>query len=461
MSFRTLHRKIGDFWWYSLLLFLALRFGDVINAFAGLWLVPHYVPQEELGAVPALLQASNLFGFPLLVLVFTFTKYLNRYATLGEKGKVKAILHSFWVFSVIFSLLSTLIAYSILPHFFERLRIVSGSLGILIVASGILTTLSPIFINALQALKKFNVVTLINLLGAPFRLLVLLVAMPIRALSGYLLGQALPALAMISIAYFSLHRELDRRIETRPFWKEDGRDILKYTGLVAIWMGSGAFCTALEMVVIRQRLPEVESAGYYMISRLAEIGSFLGMTLSYVMFPLAAEAHTQGKESLKLLAHMILGTLATGALCILGFAVAGKWVFSSIPSWSPYTDYVGLLVLLTATLVLRMVTSNFVNYEIAYNRFSFLWYGVPLLLLQAGILLSFCGYSYFYGILPDGWVDWMGACRMARLDRIIQVWFLFSLIGILGNGIHIYIRLRRKRGARTGELPGEGGRENG
>ena len=39
----TLHEKLGDLWWYTILLFIAQRMGDVINMFIGLWLVPKYV----------------------------------------------------------------------------------------------------------------------------------------------------------------------------------------------------------------------------------------------------------------------------------------------------------------------------------------------------------------------------------------------------------------------------------
>ena len=46
-----IHERCGDLWWYAMLLFVAQRFGDVRNMFVGMWLVPKYVPQEELGAV--------------------------------------------------------------------------------------------------------------------------------------------------------------------------------------------------------------------------------------------------------------------------------------------------------------------------------------------------------------------------------------------------------------------------
>ena len=78
-----LHSKLGDLWWYSLMIFVACRSGDVIQAFIGLWLVPKYVGTEELGAVLPLQQLSNLFAVPLAVLATALAKNVNTYATRG------------------------------------------------------------------------------------------------------------------------------------------------------------------------------------------------------------------------------------------------------------------------------------------------------------------------------------------------------------------------------------------
>ena len=37
---QRLHAKLGDFWWYSLMIFVASRAADYLNVFVGLWLVP-------------------------------------------------------------------------------------------------------------------------------------------------------------------------------------------------------------------------------------------------------------------------------------------------------------------------------------------------------------------------------------------------------------------------------------
>lgn len=414
-----LHDRLGDFWWYSLLLFAALRCGDLINAFVGLWLVPKYVPQEELGAVLALTNFAAVFGLPITILVTVYTKFLNRYQALNEFGKVKSLLRWFICASAVFVVVSSLVSLVILPMFFERIRIVSGSLGFLIVVYGLIGAVTPVFSNALQGLKKFNALTIQNLLSAPIRLITMLVAIPFRALSGYMLGQIAAPLFTIGWASFSLRKELRSEIKAVPFWKGDVRKILKYLGCVSIWFLSGGPYAALLAMIIRQRLTDTESAAYYMISRFAELGTYAGVTMAVVMFPLVAEAHTQGKQTNGILRNANLGTLAFGAAATAGFYFFGGFILNLLPTSAPYSVFSTDMALLCATLVLGQLWSNFTSHEIAKERFGFLWYGVPLTIIQTIVLISFTGYTFFYGILPSSIVDWMGSIKLATLRNII------------------------------------------
>ena len=81
--FQKLHSRLGDFWWYSLMLFAACRTGDAIQAFIGLWLVPKYVGTEELGAVIPLQSLAGLFAAPLGVLAVVFASLTSGVADSG------------------------------------------------------------------------------------------------------------------------------------------------------------------------------------------------------------------------------------------------------------------------------------------------------------------------------------------------------------------------------------------
>ena len=86
-----LHARLGDFWWYSLMLFCACRAADLLNAFVGLWLVPKYVDPSELGAVQPLTQFANFLAIPVAAFANTFRNELTRLSIGKEFGKLKKI----------------------------------------------------------------------------------------------------------------------------------------------------------------------------------------------------------------------------------------------------------------------------------------------------------------------------------------------------------------------------------
>src|SRR5574344_448533 len=202
-----IHTRVGDLWWYSAMIFIACRSGDVIQAFIGLWLVPKYVGPQELGAVLPLQQLSGLFAVPLAVIATVFAKYVNVYATRGEYGKVKSFIHDVLLASSVIFLVCIAGAFLIAPFFYERLRISSGLLTVLILAAGFTGNVAALFTSALQGLKKFKVLSVVNIIGAPIRLVTLLIGMPVRALSGYVLGQATPPASTALVAALSLRKD--------------------------------------------------------------------------------------------------------------------------------------------------------------------------------------------------------------------------------------------------------------
>ena len=439
-----LHAQLGDFWWYSLLLFAALRVGDIINAVVGLWLVPKYVGHEELGAVLPLTQFAASVGAPMTILVTVFTKYLNKFKTLGEDGKVKSMILWFIGIAVIMVLITSAVAIAVLPHFFERIRVTSGSLVTLIIASGIIGTVTPVFSNALQGLKKFNTITAISLLSAPIRLVTMLIAMPIRALSGYLVGQTTPQIFTIITSCFALRKHIRHNIKAVSFWHSDGRDIARYAGLVSIWIGIGALCSPITFMVIRQRLPEIESSAYYMISRFAELATYAGQTLLIVLFPLASEACAKGKNSFKYLLYADLGSVAFGIVSTTALYFLGPYIFDLIPTCRPYVAYIPDLALLSVSMVLGLVWTNFTMHEMARGNFWYLTYASTLTVLQAVFLVCFTGYTFFTGLLPQSVIDWMASLKIATLRGFIWSCIWFNVLRIIIAYFHITIANRQK-----------------
>ena len=149
--FDKLHARLGDFWWYSLMLFCACRAADLLNAFVGLWLVPKYVDPSELGAVMPLTNFANFLALPAAAFANTFRNEVSRLSIGKEFGKLKTLMRGVFAATAVFLFIAIIVARFTFPLFLERIRIVEGSLGLVIMAASFVSTVAPIYSNALQA----------------------------------------------------------------------------------------------------------------------------------------------------------------------------------------------------------------------------------------------------------------------------------------------------------------------
>jgi O-antigen/teichoic acid export membrane protein len=443
----TLRSRFGDFWWHALLLFCATRLGDVVNAFIGLWLVPRYVPQEELGAVLPLTQFASTLALPLAVFGTTFMKYVGMLSVAGERGQVKSLMRGVFLAMAVVAVLGLAVSHVAMEPVLERLRVKRGMLGALILATGFAGVVAPVYTSALQALKRFRELSFMTALGAPLRLAMMLVAMPFRALSGYFAAQTSVSLWQIGFSVFALRRELGADVESVPFWnRENTRAFLKYAGMVALCFVP-SLAQFVEMLLIRQRLPAVESAAYYMISRFAEIGSYVGGTLIALVFPYAAEASQRGRDADAMLVRTSFASLAFGLVCACGFLVCGRWMLALLPGGEAYVSYVPQLAALTVALSLFAAFNCASTGEVAAGRFGFLWWFVPLHVLYSTALLLISGYGHFAHLLPHAVEAWFARVNATGMDWIIAAMLILQVVK--GTCVIVPIIWRRRAKERS------------
>ncbi len=418
--------RLGDLWWYALMLFCVQRLGDGISMFIGLWLVPKYVPADELGAVLPLAQIGALLGVPLAILLIPFGKFLNVYATRNELGKVKSMLRDVFVLAAVASVAIAMVARYLMPLVFERMRVADGLLSWLIVMTGVTSALTPLFYQALQALKKFRQISLVGFFSAPIRLVVLLVALPIRGLSGYFAGQLAADGFGILYCLASLRRLFSRQVAFQPYWQH-GREILAYTLPIAILVGAGRLQSAAEFFVIRHRLPEVESAAYYFITRFAEIPIVVWGAISMVFVPLVSERHESGKSVRSMLKQSMAILLVSGGLVALALHLSAPYIFAAVPTWVAYEPYAPLMGVAAATCVARVAFACFASYEMACRRFGFVWYTGSWCVLEAVALYVAGGISFFERWLPPAFVEAIETADLMRLHVLVWVMLAFSV----------------------------------
>ena len=422
---------MGDFWWYSLMLFCACRAADLLNAFVGLWLVPKYVDPSELGAVTPLGNFAGILALPVAVFANTFRNEVSRLSIEHEFGRLKTLMRTVFIATGVFLFVAIVVARFTLPMFLERIRIVEGSLGFIILATSFITAVAPIFTNTIQALGKFKANAVMNIAGAPLRLLTMLVAMPFRPLAGYFVGQGASPAFNIVASVFALRKELSVKAET--YW--DRATVRKFARLLAIFLASGAaasIATLVESTVLRQRLPDLDSAGYYMATRFSDISSFLYNTLVFTLFPFTAALAAKGRDMRPLILKSAAATVAFSALVALPFFFFGKPILAFLPHGEQYSAYWWAIPWMIGNSTLMALTGLYVTAALSANRFGFMKWMIPLDLAYPALLLAVTGYGYFTGFIPTSCTAFLDAHNIRSLDTML--WWITSINAIKALG---------------------------
>ena len=413
-----LHARLGDFWWYSLMLFCACRAADLLNAFVGLWLVPKYVNPSELGAVMPLTQFANFLAIPAAAFANTFRNEVSRLSVGREFGRLKTLMRGVFIATAVFLFVAIVVAHFTLPLFLERIRIVEGSLGLVIIAASFVSAVAPIYSNALQALKKFKAQSLLSIVGAPVRLVAMLVAMPLRAISGYFVGQAAVPVFNIAASVVALRKELS--VKAEPYWNR--ATAKKFVSLffvfILIAIASG-LVGLVESTVIRQRLPDIDSAGYYMATRFSEIATYLYGAMILAFFPFAADMAKDRGARTRLILKAAGVNVGFCFMVACFFCFVAKPILAFLPHGDQYGAYWWAIPWHMIIIGIAMIHGFYTTAEIAANRFGFLKWNIPLEFAYIALLLFITGHGYFMGCIPSAWTEFLSAHNIRSLGAML------------------------------------------
>ena len=441
-----LRAKLGDLWWYTILLFVVQRFGDAINMFAGLWLVPKYVPMKELGAVLPLTTIVSFIGIPLSIVSIPFLKFIAVFAEKKEFGKAKALIRDTFIGTAVFAVFSILIAYFILPLFFERLRIENGSLALLLVTVTVLGAVSCIFYNAVTGLKLFSASIWFNALTAPLRLFILIALMPFRPLVGYVAGGAANPIVTIIGSFVVLRRFFKTTRRYESYWKDYGSAIWHYTWPLAVSTMVTIAASNMDALVIRHRLSEFESAGYYIITRFSDISMQLGSVFVAFLIPLLAGKNGADHESKKLTLQSVIGMTAAGSLLSIALALFGRPLLELSDIWSPYAPLTPHMVALSVCSSIGMASLCITTTLTARSQFGFLWLFLPIQIIKSLLLYMLTGYSFFSEWMPNEMINALAAFNPCRLSVVIWIWLVTSILTFIGLMLYAFNVKRDKQG---------------
>ena len=424
------------------MLFCACRAADLLNAFVGLWLVPKYVDPSELGAVMPLTQFANFLAIPVAAFANTFRNELTRLSINKEFGKLKTLMRGVFAATAVFLFVAIVVARFLLPACLERIRIVEGSLGLVIIAASFVSAVAPIYSNALQALKKFKAQSLLSIVGAPVRLIAMLIAMPFRAITGYFVGQAAVPVFTIASSVVALRKEL--AVKAEPYWTND--IVRRFAKLFAIFAMIGivdGFYLLVEATVLRQRLPDLDSAGYYMATRFSEIAGFLSATLAFTIFPFTAEKASKGEDTRPLVIKSLLVNAAFCLALALPFLFFGKTILSLLPHGDQYSTYWWAVPWLIGITYLNSIVVLFLTSEFAANCFKSLKWYLSIDLMYPILLLLVTGHGYLAETIPSSLSKLLTAHNVYSLETML-IW-MTTIVFIKTIPILIIMAKRRIR----------------
>ena len=396
---------------HSIILFLALRAGDCVNLAAGWWFVPKYVSPEDLGAVLPVTNFATFLSLPLFALAMTVMKESSALSAAGERGRLKSLLRGVFIGVAVATVSALLAAGALMPRFLGLMRVSDASVGFLVISAALLGCVAPVYTDALQSLKRFPALAFAEVGGAAFRLLVMAVVMPFRALAGYFAGQtALPAFR-VAASVVALGRDL--AVPAVPFWERTAvrRMAFAFAGVLAyqaIPMGAAL----LEQSLLRTVLPEADSAGYYMATRFSDFLYYLTFPLMMVMFPYTATAAQKGETTRPYVVKCAAATLAGAAAMSAAYAFFGADLLGLLPNggnYLAYAKYMPYLVLITALTTCQVFHTNA---EVSAGRFGFLLWLAPLHIAYAVALYCAARHGLIGSL--DSILAWFGAISLLR-----------------------------------------------
>ncbi len=372
------------------MVFLVLRLADMLNAVTGLWIVPQGINGEHLGALLPLTHFGALFALPITILSTVFIRQLCTYMVTGDHLRARGLLRDVFGFTLALLLVAMGIAMVCLPWICTLLRVPYTPAGYLAIGYGLLTAFVPIGLSALQATKRFGAIATGSALAAPARMGAMLLLLPLCGMSGYFLGQITPLLITLAVVLLTLRAELLGRGHC-PLgaWFNDIRPMLRYAAWVALGAVFGAIQGLTLSFIIRHVLPTVDSAGYYLISRFAEITTYCGSTLWMVLFPFAVEAKAKGETSGKLRTGVVFVILLGGGLLAATLALILPPLFRFLPAYNDTLPYVPHAVYLTLITTIGMACGSHYQHATARNDFRYFRYMLPAALLTTATLLCF------------------------------------------------------------------------
>jgi O-antigen/teichoic acid export membrane protein len=395
-----------------------------------MFLVPAVLVEGNLGAVLPLLKFGAVVSVPMTIIARTAMKYVSMLLVSEEHGKIKAILRDLALLSSLLSV-AILIGLWLSWDFIEcRLKFDDDRLLWLLGASVVISCWTPLALSISQGLKHFYRIILARLMGPIARLLVILLLLQQFQLVGYIsanLAVGVVSLLLLGdglLRYFRRDVAIESYRSLLPEMFQYSKPIAVVTLMVALQLAAGPW-------IIRQRLSESVSAGYYIASMFGNIPMWVAPAMMPFLFPLVSEKYEKGISTVKMHIQALSVVIFAGIAISAVLFVVGDRIIDLRPVWKLYHDYAAFMWQIALITTLDTVFMCHVTHESACREFSFLRFYVPLVIIEVVLLGVFMGWGDLRGVVPEDLWQFVNNVVPVGLQSVITIMLVMRLINIM------------------------------
>ncbi len=321
--------------------------------------------EEDYGTLNALFALLTIASVPGLAIALVVSKYIAGYNATGEQFKIGLFLRKMLFYVSIFTAVVIALGLVFAQLISSYLMVDNIFHVVLIITSIALTLLLPISTGAVQGLKWFWDLGLLNLVTPVARLLlgILLVYLGFR-LDGALGALAAGNLLAVLIGFIILR---DKFKVFGPNIALGRREAIGYAMPVLIVTFCISVLTNIDMLMIKHYFSPQESGLYGAAVIFGRAIYYFPMAITMAMFPLAAEAKALKTDAYGSLKKALLYSAVLCGLGVLALNLFPEIIINLLfgDRYLPAVHYIRLVSLAMFPLCLLSIIANF---NLAINK---------------------------------------------------------------------------------------------
>ena len=441
----ALRARVGDLWWYSLMMSIVGLFVSVLNLIVGAFLVPAKVPLHDMGAI-APFQSMMITVFSVAnIVAYLGLKYTSRFHVEEKPGHIKSLFRHILLVTFLISVVA--VVFLLLFRVPIQLRFKFADSRVVIAVAGclFLAPFIPVLKSMARGVMAFGGVVISNILLSVTRLILILLLLERGGLLGYWTATFGSSFVLVLFLFWLLRGYLKPSL-TATSYKEHRLEMggfLRSGGLVPVIIGISIL---VESVAIRNFTSIEDSAGYYMAMVFGSIPLFLSCAITPFLLPMITQRQHKGEDGGSLLLQSVSVIMILGTVLVIGFGLSGNWLLNLREVWRIHASYSPLIWKIGVVSVLQGVITAFSEHENACNKFKYVKVYITIYLLDMICVYSFLGWGAFQGILPAGIWQYFNELFSARLNLAVLIMMLSR--GLLA--MYVFWRIWQDRQIKTG-----------